>query len=516
LRPCALALLLLITTCSLAQDIVVLPNKIISSTTVSFNTSKQLGDSLAAPADSTALFLAELPAHLFEKITRHKQKASESIQQQNQKILKQLQAKESKILAAISKAGIITTTELYDGVNAKYEALCKQIVEPPGIVNSTKQSGQYIPRIDSLKTMLKFLTPLVKNTQQAEQALASVEGLQAKLTQAEDIKSFITEREAALKNLLQSYTKLPTGITQSIGKYSKEFYYYKERIKGWKEELNNPEKIEKTALAILNKVPAFQKFWQQNSELGALFGQPGGNYTPTTITGLQTRITVQQVLQQQFGQAGNPMQLIQQQTIAAQQAVSQVQNNLTLLKSGEKGNGETQGDFLPNSQKTKSFSKRLELGWNLQTGSMHLVNAGSWGVNDLGLSAGYKLSDRFIAGVSMAYKFGLGSGWKHLAFTHEGIGFRCWFDYKITSLQKGYRVLFGNLWFTAGYERNYFAAFKQFPELKTAAWQTSGLIGVSKKMQYKTKTAKISLLWDFLKTKGQMDPALVWRVGWSL
>ena len=38
--------------------------------------------------------------------------------------------------------------------------------------------------------------------------------------------------------------------------------------------LKDPKKIEQKALSILNKLPAFQKFMKQNSQLASLFRIP--------------------------------------------------------------------------------------------------------------------------------------------------------------------------------------------------------------------------------------------------
>ncbi len=469
--------------------------------------------------DSDTLIQA-VPVKLFDKTARAQQNMADNIQHQNEKLLKWVHAREERIYKHLYAIDSLQAKEIYAGVFSKIETIQQKISNPASITDA-KQSGQYIPGIDSLKTMLKFLTPLVKNTQQAEQALASVEGLQAKLTQAEDIKSFITEREAALKNLLQSYTKLPTGITQSIGKYSKEFYYYKERIKGWKEELNNPEKIEKTALAILNKVPAFQKFWQQNSEIAGLFGSPAG--AVGSLAGLQTRRSVMQELQQHFGAAEvNPQQLIQQNLGAAQAELNTLKDKANALRNGSISNGDgDMPDFKPNSQKTKSFPKRLEVGWNLQLGSNPIQSGGNFpAVNDLAISAGYKINDRFVAGVGVAYKFGLGAGWKHIDFTHEGVGFRSYIDWKISSPKKGLKVLFGNWWISGGFEINYRTAFKKIEQLENvSAWQQSGLIGVCKKIKANRKLlkqTKLQVFWDFLSYKHTpIGQPIIFRVGYD-
>ncbi len=465
------------------------------------------------PAQDSSGALLQVPGKLYENVSNNNKKAADKLYQQQEKMLKKAQASEEKIYKKLKKIDSTKAVAFYNGITEKYQALQKKLNDPASLVESGK-AGQYIPRIDSLKTMLTFLGPLSKSKEDVDKAVANIDVLKGRLTQADDVKSFLAEREAALRNLTQLSAKLPADLSKNIGKYSKELYYYNERIKGLKEDLKDPKKIEQTALLLLNKIRAFRDFFAQNGELGRLFGQPGGNLTNEVVTGLQTRNAVQQLISQQVGQAGNPMQLIQQQMQTAQGSISQLQNNLLMLANGQKSNGDLK-EFKPNPEAGRPFLKRLDYDINLQTGSLLNRSVSGGGINDFCISVGYRVNKRLTAGVGLAYKFGLGNGWKHLAFTHEGIGFRSWVDYKIASPEKGPKVLFSSLWITAGYEQNYFTAFKNVSDLK-GLWKSSALVGISKKIQYQKRTCKMSLLWDFTDYKTTEKPTLLWRVGWSL
>ncbi len=65
--------------------------------------------------------------------------------------------------------------------------------------------------------------------------------------------------------------------------------------------LKDKKKIEQKALSLLSKLPAFQKFMQQNSQLASLFRVPENYATAQSIAGLQTRSSVQALIQQQIG-----------------------------------------------------------------------------------------------------------------------------------------------------------------------------------------------------------------------
>jgi hypothetical protein len=463
--------------------------------------------------DSLLQLSSEKTGKLYEKVTDTQQEISKKLQNQQQRLLKKLKQKEEKIAGRLSRFDSVKALNFYENVSERYTAMERKISD--SIKNVGSSAGKYIPRMDSLTMMLKFLNPLSENKEKLDHALQSVGEVKTELAKGEELKTFVGERENALKSLLSEYTHLPAGIARQIGKYSQEVYYYKEQLAAWKETLNDPEKIETASLKLLSRLPAFKQFMQQNSELAQLFGQPSGTATSQSLAGLQTRSSIQQLMQQQFGQAGiNPQQLIQQKLTTAQAELSKLKENIAGLKSGEKGSGEMP-DFKPNSQKTKPFFKRLEYGWNLQAAVANMMTGGSWGINDLGATIGYKFNDRFVAGIGLAYKFGLGSGWKHISFSHEGIGLRSYLDYKMSAPQKGIRVLFSNLWLSGGFEQNYFAAFKNIPELKTVAWQASGLVGISKKIKYKKHEMKTQVLWNFLSYKTQAPPVL-FRIGYNL
>ncbi|WP_431213461.1 hypothetical protein ACQ86N_00555 [Puia sp. P3] len=54
---------------------------------------------------------------------------------------------------------------------------------------------------------------------------------------------------------------------------------------------NNPDQLQQKALGILNKLPAFQQFMKNNSQLAGLFHLPGnyGSSSTAGLAGLQTK-----------------------------------------------------------------------------------------------------------------------------------------------------------------------------------------------------------------------------------
>lgn len=160
-------------------------------------------------------------------------------------------------------------------------------------------------------------------------------------------------------------------------------------------------------------------------------------------------------------------------------------------------------DFQPNEQKTKSFLKRLEYGANVQS---QKTNTFLPVTSDLALTAGYKLNDKSVIGIGASYRIGWGRDWKHIKISHQGIGLRSYVDMKLK----------GSIWISGGYEQNYQHAFRNIDELKDFTWQTSGLLGLTKKYKIGKKTNNLQVLWDFMSYSAAVQrPALLFRVGYK-
>ena len=124
----------------------------------------------------------------------------------------------------------------------------------------------------------------------------SVQELQGRLQQANEIQSFIRQREALLKTALEN-----TGLGKELLSINKEVYYYEERLREYKELLNDKKKLEAQLLAIVRELPVFQRFMQKYSYLALLFPQPENYGTPAALAGLQTRTSVQGMISQRLG-----------------------------------------------------------------------------------------------------------------------------------------------------------------------------------------------------------------------
>ncbi|OJW55683.1 MAG: hypothetical protein BGO55_03855 [Sphingobacteriales bacterium 50-39] len=271
--------------------------------------------------------------------------------------------------------------------------------------------------------------------------------------------------------------------------------------------LNDPDKWEKQALAILGKVPAFQSFMQKNSQLAGLFNLPGGNPSaPQAIAGLQTRDQVGGLISQQVAAAGSAgVPSIQGNIQAAQSKFNSYKDKL--LQAGGGNSNQDAPDFRPNGQRTKTFWRRVEYGANFQTTKNNYFPT----TTDFGLSAGYKLSDRSTIGIGASYKLGWGSDIQHIAFTSQGVGLRSYLDIKIK----------GSFSATGGFEYNYATPFQSMQQLRQwSRWSKSGLVGVAKTVSMKSrvfKKTRVAVLWDFLSYQQvPKTQAVLFRIGYAL
>jgi hypothetical protein len=415
--------------------------------------------------------------------------------------LNRLQKQEEKIYRKMlrSKDSVQARASL-NGIRAAYEQKRDQLKNTASIT----RSSTYISKLDSLTTTLKFLDQNGAGVA-VQQALQKTNALRGKFSQTEEVQKFIRERKQLLKAQLEKL-----GIVKQLKKFNKEVYYYSAQVKEYKEILKDSKKREKKALELLSKTKLYKDFFRRNSQLATLFrlsGDPSDPSSAASLAGLQTRAQVNTFIQQQIA-AGGPgaSQQVSQNIQSAQAQLTQLKNKI--LKAGGSGSGDDLPGFKPNSQKTKSFLHRLEFGTNVQT-----QKASNYFpvTSDIGLSVGYKLSDKSVIGIGTSYKMGLGRGWRDLAITHQGIGLRSYVDIKLK----------GSFWISGGYEQNYRSQFNRLEVLQDlSAWQSSGLIGISKVISLKTKffkKTKLQLLWDFLSYQQvpKVQPLLI-RINYNL
>jgi len=427
-------------------------------------------------------------------------KISANIDKQTAKYLDKLEKQEAKLRKKLGKIDSLATKNIFANSAKKYEALRQK---------ANAKAGKYIPLLDTFTTSLKFLdqyksafSNLKQSSAQLKEAFSKAKDLEENFKRTDDVRAFIKERSQLLQEQLQKY-----NLGKNLKQFNKDAYYYTQQVQEYKDALQDPDKIERKAIEVLTKVPAFNEFMKKNSMLSSLFPQPENYGTAASLTGLQTRAQVQQLIQDRIAAGGpNARELLHQNLDAAQAALNSMRQKMEKLGRSNSSDLDMP-DFKPNQQKTKTFFQRLEYGTNVQT----TRSSGFFPVtSDIGLSVAYKLNDKSSIGIGASYKMGWGKDIKHISISHEGVGLRSFADIKIK----------GSFYATGGLEYNYQQPFQSLQQINSLSnWQQSGLVGISKVVSLKTKffkKTKLQLLWDFLSYRQRpVAQPVKFRVGYS-
>ncbi len=432
-----------------------------------------------------------LPSSFLNRIQSRTAALDRQLTRQTEKYLERLAHREARLKEKLSRVDSNAARSLFADASNQYAALSGKLTHDTGSA-TLHLSGEYQPYTDSLQGMLKFLkTPppgLNVNASQLQSSLRQLQTLQAKMQDADQVKEYIRQRKQQIAQYLQQHTNLTNLLGKDYQGMNQDIYYYSQQVREYKETLNDPGKLTKEALTILNKVPAFQTFIKENSQLAGLFNLPANYNNTASLAGLQTRTQVAELINQQVAAAGTSGQAALQSNL--QSAQSQLDGYKDKLSKLGSGSGDIDmPDFKPNEQKTKTFWHRLEYGTNFQTTRNNYAFPT---ISDFGLSVGYKINDRSTVGIGASYKLGWGNGIQHIAFSSQGAGLRSFMDVKIK----------GSFFATSGLEYNYTTPFRSMQQLRQwDNWTKSGLLGVSKTVSMKGrvfKKTKLQLLWDFL------------------
>ncbi len=448
--------------------------------------------------------LQKVPVKYLTAVENKIDKYSNRITGKTEKTLAKLSKWENKIKNILDQVSPETSQKLFGSNAITFGSLLKKIQEGKAIAEGYKT--KYDEYRDKLTTSVKYLEDQKdkldkKFIQPINSTKKKLDELEQDVSNTEAVEAFIKERKQQLINEAVKYI----GNSKYLTKIDKESYYYIETLRNYKELFTDKKKAEELALKLLNKIPAFTRFIEDNSMLAQLFGSPNSTAPLASLTGLQTRASVNTLIQNRIAAGGpNAQQQVQENLQSAQAYLTQLKDKI--IKAGG-GNSDMEiPNFKPNEQKTKTFLQRLEFGSNFQFAkSSSLIPT----VADIALSAGYKLNDKSVIGIGASYKMGLGTI-QHINISHQGIGLRSFIDWK---LKKQFFI-------SGGFEMNHLAQFKNIAQLQNYSnWQQAGLIGITKKIPLKTKWtkgAKLQILFDLLaKQHTPVTQSILFRTGYN-
>ncbi len=460
---------------------------------------------LQAQADTASTSLSISTKYL-DQVSSKAGELEQKLDRQSEKVLSKFLKAEQKLQRKLARKDSAKAQQVFGSAGQQYAQLQEKLAR-------TDKLKQYIPSLDTLSSSLKFLQTnprLMAITKEGpaklKEAMGKVNGLQTQFQKAEEIKKFLRERKEYLKSQLNNL-----GLGKQLKQLNKQAYYYSAQVNEYKQLLKDHKKAEQKAIELLSQTKLFKDFMRNNSQLASLFRLPGssaGNTGAASLAGLQTRAQVNNLVQQQITAGGpNAQAQFSQNMQEAQAQLNQLKDKLSKLGGSGSGDMDMPEGFKPNGQKTRNFLQRIELGANIQSQKSN----GYFPVtSDIGLSAGYKLNDNSIVGIGASYKMGWGENIRNIRITHQGIGLRSFIEWKLK----------GSFWLAGGYEMNYRSGFSRIAELRDrSGWQESGLIGVSKVLDLRSKIlkkTKLQLMWDMLSYRQVPKAnAVVFRIGYS-
>jgi uncharacterized membrane-anchored protein YhcB (DUF1043 family) len=472
----------------------------------------QQAPSAQTSPSSTTDKIINFPTKLFSRIQGKTASLDQQLTRQTEKYLQRMAGREARLQKKLYKVDSAAAKRLFANSAQQYAALRQKMKSDTGGHKDIPLSGEYQPYTDSLKGSLSYLRQnpqLLKDSGQSRALQSSVtqlQQLQAKIGDADEARAFIQQRKQEINTYISQHANLQNLLTSEYQQLSQHSYYYSQQVNQYKQMLNDPDQLEKKALSLLDQLPPFQQFMKNNSQLAGLFNLPSNYGSPTALAGLQTRDQVSQMIQSQLASGGpGASAALTSNLQAAGQGLDQYKQKLSQLGSGS---GDIDmPDFKPNNQKTKTFWKRLQLGTDLQTTRTNYY----WPtMTAIGLSVGYKLTDKSTIGLGASYEIGWGAGINHIALSGQGAGLRSFIDIKIKGTWSA----------TGGLEYNYTTPINSLQQISNLGdWTQSGLIGGSKTIAVKNrffKQTKLQLLWDFLSYQQipKTEPIL-FRVGYG-
>lgn len=448
--------------------------------------------------------LQKVPVKYLSDVENKIDKYSNRITGKTARTLSKLSRWENKIKNILDHLSPETSQKLFGNNATTFTSLLKKLEEGKAISDDYKT--RYNEYRDKLTTSIIYLKEqhdkLNKNlVQPLKTTKKKLDELEQDISNTEALEAFIKERKQQLLNEAVKYI----GKNKYLNRIDKEAYYYSETLLNYKELFTEEKKAETLALKILNKIPAFTNFMQDNSMLASLFGSPNSVASAADLQSLQTIATVNTLIQNQIASGGpNALEVLKQNFQEAQVEVNKLKDKI--MQMGGSNSDANIPNFIPNNQKSRTFRQRIEFGSNVQFArNNNFVPTTA----DIALSVGYKLNDKSIIGIGASYKMGLGS-MQRIRISHQGIGIRSFIDWKLKK----------RFFLSGGFEMNYNTQFKSSVQLKEYnAWQRSGLIGITQKLNIKTSffsATSIQLLYDMLyRQQLPVNNPVLFRMGYS-
>lgn len=433
---------------------------------------------------------------------------------QTRKLVNRLAKKEHKLLKQCKSTDSLSLKQLTQTVG--FDSI-KQMMNNTASAKFVKKSkNKFDKSIDSLKKVSALATnTLSKASTILEKvgikggSMNEINSLESKLDYNQYVQELIQGRT---NNWMQVGGKVK-GLDGLKG-ISKQYYYYNQKLKGYKEIANDPSKIEEMALGYLQGIQGFNEAMQTPSlsQSGSVSQGMQSAHSEADLQkmGYQTKSQVRAHMNKQFNlKKPEEMEKLNSKLGEARKQVSDYSNQISSTKNQIKNLG-----FKPNPMRGKPFVDRLEKSFTWQVLRPQGLNPATFEANGL---LGFKHTGSLTYGLIGGLEIGLGRDWQHIKLFFEGLRLGANIDWKWIWGISG----------QAGLERLY-KKYSQTTMITTNEGTPSSLVnetkyyrdiaytGIQKTYKINSKYSGTMLLaYDWLWKQGNAKSPIIWRVGWK-
>ncbi len=201
--------------------------------------------------DSLSTFdkMLNFPTKFFQKINGSASRLESTLEKQTEKYLQKLAKQEARLKRKLSKIDSAASEKIFADSKATYQKLLNDLKRKHAPTDPMNNS--YAQFLDTLKTSMRFLeeadlsklTTTAHSTAEIQETISKLNLLQGKLNQTEEIKRLLIERKNYLKQQLAQ-----VGLVKEFKKFEQQVYYYQEQVKEFRNLINDPKKLEATAI----------------------------------------------------------------------------------------------------------------------------------------------------------------------------------------------------------------------------------------------------------------------------
>src|SRR6185437_4281663 len=225
----------------------------------------------AQSGDSVISRVGGFPGKLLAKIRSKTAHANDQLTRQTGRYLRKMAGEEQRMQQRLNKVDSAGAKELFANSQQQYAYFLQKLRTDTGSRRSLSSfQGNYHPYLDSLQGSLAFLQqdPAVLNRQgtlsarqqeQLQSATGQLQMLQAKMQDADAAQGFIQQRKQQINQYIQHHANLQNLFTKPLEGVNQQAYYYSQQLRQYREMWDNPDVLEKQALVVLDKLPAFQQ-----------------------------------------------------------------------------------------------------------------------------------------------------------------------------------------------------------------------------------------------------------------